>query len=158
LPDGGEFGVLLNVSRTDLRFLDAEISKHRLPSDLPARRSRLAADPRFGTSARFPDIQRLFYRSGRRMRPSVNGAMQWRPNRNLEFYVEGLWQGFRIQIDDRLLAAELFNGAQASSLQFREGTNLVRSGTVLAPAARSSPSRAERSTRRIPSNSPAERG
>jgi hypothetical protein len=42
--------------------------------------------------------------------------------------------GFRNKIDDRLLAAELFNGAQVSSLQFREGTNLVRSGTVNAPA------------------------
>jgi TonB-dependent receptor len=133
LPDGGEFGVLLNVSRTDMRFLDAEISNTDFLQTFRQDGAVLAADPRFGTRARFPDIQRLFYRSGRRMRPSVNGAMQWRPNRNLEFYVEGLWQGFRIQIDDRLLAAELFNGAQASSLQFREGTNLVRSGTVLAP-------------------------
>jgi TonB-dependent receptor len=133
LPDGGEFGVLLNVSRTDMRFLDAEISNTDFLQTFRQDGAVLAGDPRFGTRARFPDIQRLFYRSGRRMRPSVNGAMQWRPNRNLEFYVEGLWQGFRIQIDDRLLAAELFNGAQVSSLQFREGTNLVRSGTVLAP-------------------------
>ncbi|HEX8449008.1 MAG TPA: TonB-dependent receptor, partial [Allosphingosinicella sp.] len=133
LADGGEFGVLLNVSRTDMTYLDAEISNTDFLQTFRPNGAVLAADPKSGTAARFPDIQRLFYRSGQRIRPSVNGMMQWRPNRDLEFYVEGLWQGFRNRIDDRLLAAELFNGAQISSLQFRDGTNLVRSGTVLAP-------------------------
>lgn len=133
LPNGGEFGVLLNVSRTDMRYLDAEISNTDFLQTFRQDGGVLAGDPRFGTAARFPDIQRLFYRSGRRVRPSVNAVMQYRPNRNLEFYVEGLWQGFRNEIDDRLLAAELYNGAQVSSLQFREGTNLVRSGTSVAP-------------------------
>ncbi|HEX8514438.1 MAG TPA: TonB-dependent receptor [Allosphingosinicella sp.] len=133
LADGGEFGVLLNVSRTDMTYLDAEISNTDFLQTFRQDGAVLAADPGFGTAARFPDIQRLFYRSGQRTRPSANGMMQWRPNRNLEFYVEGLWQGFRNRIDDRLLAAELFNGAQVSSLQFRPGTNLVRTGTALAP-------------------------
>ena len=93
----------------------------------------LIPDAGAGTFARFPDIQRLFYRSGKRVRPSVNAAIQFAPSPGIEFYAEGLWQGFRNEIDDRLLAAELFNGAQVSSLQFREGTNLVRSGTVNAP-------------------------
>ncbi|HYW15230.1 MAG TPA: TonB-dependent receptor [Allosphingosinicella sp.] len=134
LANGGEFGVLLNVSRTDMTYLDAEISNTDFLQTFRQDGTVLAADPRLGTAARFPDIQRLFYRSGQRVRPSVNAAMQYRPNRNLEFYVEGLWQGFRNKIDDRLLAAELFNGARVSSLQFREGTNLVRSGTAVAPA------------------------
>jgi TonB-dependent receptor len=133
LADGGQFGVLLNVSRTDMTYLDAEISNTDFLQTFRQDGAVLAADPRLGTAARFPDIQRLFYRSGQRMRPSVNGVMQYRPNRNLEFYVEGLWQGFRNRIDDRLLAAELFNGAQVSSLQFRQGTNLVRTGTAIAP-------------------------
>ncbi len=133
LANGGEFGVLLNVSRTDMRYLDAEISNTDFLQTFRQDGGVLVADAGAGTAARFPDIQRLFYRSGQRVRPSVNAMMQYRPNRNLEFYVEGLWQGFRNKIDDRLLAAELFNGAQVSSLQFREGTNLVRSGTVLAP-------------------------
>jgi iron complex outermembrane receptor protein len=131
LADGGEFGVLLNVSRTDMTYLDAEISNTDFLQTFRTNGGVLAADPAFGTTARFPDIQRLFYRSGRRMRPSVNAAMQWRPNRDLEFYVEGLWQGFRNQVDDRRLDVELFNGAQVSSLQFRPGTNLVSSGTAV---------------------------
>ncbi|HEX8467980.1 MAG TPA: TonB-dependent receptor [Allosphingosinicella sp.] len=132
----GDFGVLLNVSRTDMRYLDAEISNTDfLQTFTQVAPGRLLADPKSGTAARFPDIQRLFYRSGRRFRPSVNAAVQFRPSPGLEFYAEGLWQGFRNRIDDRLLAAELHGDKEAlqySNLQFREGTNLVTSGTVTA--------------------------
>jgi TonB-dependent receptor len=131
--NGSELGVLLNASRTEMRFLDAEISNTDFLQTFRRDGAVLAADAGAGQAARFPDIQRLFYRSGLRVRPSVNAAVQFRPSPGFELYAEGLWQGFRIQIDDRLLAAELFNGAQFSSLQFREGTNLVRSGTVQAP-------------------------
>lgn len=133
MSGGGEWGFLLNVSQTEMRYLDAEISNTDFLQTFRQDGSVLAGDPRLGTAARFPDIQRLFYRSGRRTRPSVNAALQLRPRRGLEFYLEGLWQGFRNKIDDRLLAAELFNGAQVSSLQFRQGTNLVTAGTSLAP-------------------------
>ena len=133
--DGGDFGVLINASRVEMTYLDAEISNTDfLQTFRNGGAGTLIADAGAGTAARFPDIQRLFYRSGNRVRPSVNAAIQYKPNPDLEFYVEGLWQGFRNKIDDRLLAAELFNGAQVSSLQFRPGTNIVRSGTVNAPA------------------------
>lgn len=132
--DGSELGALLNVSRTDIRYLDAEISNTDFLQTFRAENGVLVADAGAGTAARLPDIQRLFYRSGNRSRPSVNAMVQFKPNSDLEFYAEGLWQGFRNEVDDRLIAAELFNGAQVSSLQFREGTNLVSSGTVLAPA------------------------
>ena len=131
--NGGEIGALLNVSRTDIRYLDAEISNTDFLQTFNQVGDTLVADPANGTAARFPDIQRLFYRSGWRTRPSVNGLVQYKPSPDLEFYAEGLWQGFRNRIDDRLLAAELFNGAQASSVDFREGTNLARTGTVSAP-------------------------
>jgi TonB-dependent receptor len=133
--DGGELGVLLNASRVEMTYLDAEISNTDfLMTFRNAGNGTLAPDFPAGTAARLPDIQRLFYRSGNRVRPSVNGAIQYKPNSNLEFYLEGLWQGFRNKIDDRLLAAELFNGLQTSGLVLRDGTNLVRSGTVNAPA------------------------
>lgn len=133
--DGGEFGVLINASRVEMTYLDAEISNTDfLQTFRNGGTGTLIPDAGAGTAARFPDIQRLFYRSGNRVRPSVNAAIQYKPNPDLEFYLEGLWQGFRNKIDDRLLAAELFNGAQVGSLVFREGTNLVRSGTVNAPA------------------------
>jgi TonB-dependent receptor len=133
LRSGGEMGVLLNVSRTDMRYTDAEISNTDFLQTFRRVGDALVGDPRAGTAARFPDIQRLFYRAGSRERPSVNAAVQYRPHADLEFYGEFLYQGFRNEIEDRLLAAELFNGASFSSLQFRSGTNLATSGTVNAP-------------------------
>jgi TonB-dependent receptor len=132
--DGGDLGVLLNVSRTEMTYLDAEISNTDFLQTFRQGGGVLIPDAGAGTAARFPDIQRLFYRSGNRVRPSVNALVQFAPSEGIEFYAEALWQGFRNEIDDRLLAAELFNGAQVSSLRFRDGTNLVRSGTVNAPA------------------------
>lgn len=131
--DGGEFGALLNVSRTEMRYLDAEISNTDFLQTFNFAGGRLADNPGSGTFARFPDVQRLFYRSGNRIRPSINAALQYRPSQGLEFYAEGLWQGFRNEIDDRLLAVELYRNTTATNLQFRDGTNLVRSGTVTLP-------------------------
>jgi iron complex outermembrane recepter protein len=117
---GGDIGILLNISYTELDYLDSE------PSN-----TDFIADPVInGQRVRFPDIQRLFYRSGNRIRPSVNAAIQWRPNDNLEFYAEGLYQGFRNEIDDRLIAVPLYGGGSYSNLVFRPGTNQLSSGTI----------------------------
>nr|WP_314446665.1 TonB-dependent receptor [uncultured Sphingomonas sp.] len=123
LPSGGEIGVLVNASRTEIDYRDAEISN-----------TDFIADPIInGQRARFPDIQRLFYRSGNRVRPSVNGMIQYRPTPGLEFYAEGLWQGFRDKIDDSLLAIEYWRNIGASNLTFRPGTDLLQGGTFIIP-------------------------
>jgi TonB-dependent receptor len=136
LANGAEIGLLINASRTEMRYLDAEISNTDFAQTFRAVGvNGLVADPAAGTAARFPDIQRLFYRSGERVRPSVNAALQIRPTRGFEVYAEGLWQGFRNKIDDRLLAAELHGGPdvlQYTNRQFRDGTNILTSGTVTA--------------------------
>lgn len=130
----GEFGILVNASRTDIRYLDAEVSNTDFLQTFSAGpNGQLIPDAGAGTAARLPDIQRLFYRSGNRSRPSANVALQYKPNPDLEFYFDGLWQGFRNEIDDRILAAELFNGIQTASVKFRPGTNIVTSGTSIAP-------------------------
>jgi TonB-dependent receptor len=116
----GEMGFLVNVSRTELQFLDSE------PSN-----TDFIADPVInGQRVRFPDVQRLFYRSGNRVRPSVNAAFQWRPSDTLEIYADALYQGFRNKVDDRLAAVPLYGGGSYTNLQFRSGTNLLESGTV----------------------------
>lgn len=125
---GGEMGLLLNVSRTELEYLDSEPSNTDFLQTFRREGDRLiCCGP---ADARFPDIQRLFYRSGNRVRPSANAAFQWRPSPGLEFYAEALYQGFRNRIDDRLVAVPLYNGGSYSNLVFREGTNLLESGTV----------------------------
>jgi len=125
----GDLGYLLNFSYTELNYLDSEPSNTDFLQTFRREGNRLVCcgGP---DDARFPDIQRLFYRSGNRVRPSANAAIQWRPNDNFEVYVEGLWQGFRNKVDDRLVAVPLFNGAAYSNLVFRPGTNLLSSGTV----------------------------
>ena len=119
----GEIGILINGSVTEMQYLDSE------PSN-----TDFVADPNInGRVTRFPDIQRLFYRSGNRVRPSANVALQWRPSPELEIYAEGLYQGFRNKVDDRLLAVPLFGGASYSNLVYRDGSNLLQSGTVVNP-------------------------
>ena len=118
--DAGEMGFLINVSRTELQFLDSE------PSN-----TDFIADPTInGQRVRFPDIQRLFYRSGNRVRPSVNAAFQFRPSDEFEFYADFLFQGFRNKISDRLAAVPLYGGRSYTNLVFRSGTNLLDSGTI----------------------------
>lgn len=118
----GDMGLLVNLSYTRLSYLDSE------PSN-----TDFIADPTInGQQVRLPDIQRLYYRSGTRTRPSANVAFQWRPSDKLEFYAEGLYQGFRNAIDDRQLEVPLYAGASYSNIVLRPGTNLVQSGTVTA--------------------------
>ncbi|NJC04264.1 TonB-dependent receptor [Sphingomonas kaistensis] len=116
--DGGEIGVLLNYSRTELDYLDSE----------PSNTDFIAPGP----AGRFPDIQRLFYRSGNRVRPSINGAIQLKVSPDVQFYVEGLWQGFRNKVSDRLWEQPLYGGT-LSNVVLRPGTDLLSSGTVTNP-------------------------
>jgi TonB-dependent receptor len=117
--DAGDFGALINLSYTELQYLDSENSNTDFVANSPA--------------GRLPDIQRVYYRSGNRVRPSVNAAFQWRPHPGLEFYVEGLYQGFRNKIDDHLIAVPLWGGSSYTNIQLRPGTDLVQSGTVTNP-------------------------
>ncbi|HEX8124004.1 MAG TPA: TonB-dependent receptor [Allosphingosinicella sp.] len=125
----GEMGLLVNVSRTELQFLDSEPSNTDFLQTFRQEGNRLIADGN-GQAARFPDIQRVFYRSGNRVRPSVNAAFQWKPSPDLRFYAEALYQGFRNKISDRRVDVPLYNGGAYSNLVFREGTNLLQSGTI----------------------------
>lgn len=122
----GEIGALINVSYTQLKFLDSE------PSN-----TDFLADPTInGQQVRFPDIQRLFFNEGDRSRPSVNVAFQWRPSDTLELYAEGLYQGYLEKESDRLVEVPLFGGQSYSNLVTRPGTNLLSSGTVVGPGNR----------------------
>ena len=119
----GEIGILVEGSYQSMRYLDAEVSN-----------TDFVANPTVnGQQIRLPDIQRLFYRSGERERPSADVALQWKPTPDLELYAEGLYQGFINKIDDRLLEEPLYGGASYSNIVLRPGTNLVRSGTVVNP-------------------------
>jgi iron complex outermembrane receptor protein len=112
----GEFGALINFSYTRLHYQDS-IRRHGF----------FIADLAGGRSPDWPEIH---YNQADRWRPSVNGALQWRPSPGLEFYVEGLWQGYRENVTDNMWAQPLWNGGSATySNIVRDGPNIV-SGTV----------------------------
>jgi TonB-dependent receptor len=130
----GEIGFLINGSYTELQYLDSEPSNTDFLQTFRAEGNRLvvpAPGEPAGTAARFPDVQRLFYRSGNRVRPSVNAALQLRPDPDLEIYGDFLWQGFRNKINDRLVAVDLYGGSAYSNLAFRPNSNLLSSGSVI---------------------------
>lgn len=116
---GGEIGALINFSYTRLHYRDS-IRRHGF----------FIADLAGGRSPDWPEIR---YNEAERWRPSVNGAIQWRPSPDLEFYAEGLWQGYRERVTDRMWAQPLWGGASYENI-VRDGDQIL-SGTVNQPTA-----------------------
>ena len=115
---GGEVGALINFSYTRLHYQDS-IRRHGF----------FIADLAGGRSPDWPEIQ---YAEADRWRPSINGALQWRPTPDLELYAEGLWQGYREENTDRLWQQPLWGGSSYSNIEIEDGN--VISGTVTNPA------------------------
>jgi TonB-dependent receptor len=115
----GEIGALINFSYTRLHYRDSVRRHGFFIADL--------------AGARSPDWPEIHYNEAERWRPSINGAVQWRPTPNLEFYVEGLWQGYRERVSDRMWAQPLWGGASYQNLVVENGQ--IISGTVNNPTA-----------------------
>jgi TonB-dependent receptor len=118
--DEGEFGALLDFSYTNMRYLDSISSNAYFvaPSVGP-------------TGLRGPDWPFVEYDTAHRIRPSLNGAIQYRASPDLEFYVEGLWQGFRHQISDRHFEQPIWGGQTYTNITPRtDNASLLESGTV----------------------------
>lgn len=115
----GEIGALVNVSYTRLHYRDSVRRHGFFIADL--------------AGARSPDWPEIRYNEAERWRPSINGAIQWRPSPDLEFYVEGLWQGFRERSTDRMWAQPLWGGASYENIVL-DGNQII-SGTVNRPTA-----------------------
>jgi TonB-dependent receptor len=116
---GGEIGALINFSYTRMHYRDSVRRHGFFIADL--------------AGARSPDWPEIHYNEGERWRPSINGAIQWRPSPNLEFYVEGLWQGYRERLSDRMWAQPLWGGASYENIVLNG--NQIVSGTVNQPTA-----------------------
>jgi TonB-dependent receptor len=124
----GEIGALINASYTRLNYLD---SARWNTGFIGTGRT---ADT--GEQFRFPDVVGIFYGAGERERPSVNGALQWRPTPGLELYAEGIWQGYRDRVSDRLLEMRLWGDSQLTNLTLRPGGTGEAQSLTVANAAR----------------------
>ena len=114
----GEMGALINFSYTKLHYQDSTRRHGFWIADLAGGRS--------------PDYPELHYDQGIRTRPSINGALQWRPSPGLELYAEGLWQGYRDKVSDNMWQQPCGRRELRQS-GFRDGTNEIVSGTVNQP-------------------------
>lgn len=114
----GELGALINFSYTRLHYQDSVRRHGFFVANLAGFRS--------------PDFPELRYFEGDRWRPSVNGALQYR-NGNLELYAEGLWQGYREKVSDRLWQQPLWNCGEATYSNLVVENGQIISGTVNQP-------------------------
>src|SRR3954451_2335601 len=117
---GGEIGALINFSYTRMHYQDSTRRHGFFIADLAGHRS--------------PDWPEINYGEGDRWRPSINGALQWRPAPNLDFYAEGLWQGYREHVTDHFFEQPLWNcGAAIYSNIVTDSNNHIVSGSVTNP-------------------------
>jgi TonB-dependent receptor len=104
---GGEIGALINFSYTRMHYQDS-IRRHGFfIAGISGANPTPGGDPVF--LGRSPDWPQISYAEGERWRPSINGAFQWRPSPNLEFYAEGLWQGYRERVTDHFFEQPLWS-------------------------------------------------
>jgi TonB-dependent receptor len=114
----GEMGALINASYTRLHYQDSVRRHGFFVANLAGFRS--------------PDFPEIRYFEGDRWRPSVNGALQYR-NGSLELYAEGLWQGYRENLHDRLWQQPLWNCGEATYSNLVVENGQIISGTVNQP-------------------------
>ena len=104
----GDIGALVNFSYTQLHYLTS--SRYINGNIVSPGADQPVAGPR---DFRLPESAGVYYDRGKRWRPSVNGALQWRPAHNLELYVEGLWQAARTNVENDFVGVDLVNGNPA---------------------------------------------
>lgn len=119
----GEIGFLVEGSLTNNNFLDSA----RNVSQSILNRTGVA-----GTTGaiRYPSFVNIVYTTGNRWRPSASAALQWRPSHDLEIYVDGLFQGYRAENENRNLSIGSGPAATLSNIVYFPGTNLVQSMTA----------------------------
>jgi TonB-dependent receptor len=124
----GELGALLNVSYTRLNYQDSA----RWNTGVIG--TGRTAD---GQQFRFPDVVGVFYGAGQRERPSANASVQWRPVEGLELYADGLWQGYRDRVSDRMLEMRLYGqGSSYRNVTLRPDTTDQAQSITVENAAR----------------------
>lgn len=98
--DGGEIGALIDISYADHKF-NRPISFN--------------CDPRSGTNGPagaagivLPTCVGGLTDTGNYQRPQVNASVQWRPNKENEFYADALYAGYRAKFGTYFIFSDIF--------------------------------------------------
>ncbi|OAN67063.1 TonB-dependent receptor [Sphingomonas sp. TDK1] len=124
----GEIGALLNVSFTQTRYLNS-IRYQGFQDNAPAAQQILPAS--VGRNFTFPQDIGLYYRRGKRQRPSVNGSLQWKPADNLSIYVDGLYQGYRDRVGNDFFGIPIQSNPNGGNPPTIRNAVLTKDGTTL---------------------------
>ncbi|WP_374293598.1 TonB-dependent receptor [Sphingomonas sp.] len=89
----GEIGILVNASYNQSRYRNAIRVGSGTITTLSV--NQRPTPTSVGRSFRYPDRVSVANPSGKRVRPSGNMSVQWKPASNLEVYYDFLFQGFR---------------------------------------------------------------
>ena len=96
--DHGEVGFLGNATYAESKYYNGVRYNHvNNAENLPFFDTE---EPYADSKFLLPAQVGLFNASGKRWRPSANVAIQWRPNDDLEFYFDGIYQGYRGETND----------------------------------------------------------
>jgi len=117
----GEMGFLIEGSYADTKFTDSarNVSQTIL--------NRTTVPGHVGTALRYPSFVNTDYNTGTRFRPNAAASFQWRPSSTLEFYLDGLFQGYRGKNEPRNFQVNSGDLATLSNVEMLEGTNLISS-------------------------------
>ncbi len=84
---GSEFGILIGVSYNRRRYEDQTAFNFGF--------NNFSGPATGGTNVLIPDTVGGLITDGDRKRPAANFSVEWRPNPNLLFYIDGLYTGYR---------------------------------------------------------------
>ncbi|HTG37865.1 TonB-dependent receptor [Sphingomonas sp.] len=120
----GEIGFLVEGAYAEVKFRDSA----RNVAQAILNRTNV---PGFtGQALRIPQFVNTDYTNANRWRPNAAAAFQWRPSPQLEFYLDGLFQGYRSSGEGRNYQVVSGDAAVLSNVVLIPGTNQIKSATA----------------------------
>lgn len=123
---GHEFGFLLAASINDRRYRDQTAFNFGFNPFSNAATG--------GQNVLIPDTVGALVTDGDRLRPAINASLQWRPNPDLEFYVDGIYTGYRQDFDVNFFVG-LPKAGNVTAVTTQSGTVTIPASGLTAPVA-----------------------
>lgn len=130
IADGGEFGVLVGLSYNRRRYQDQTAFNFGFNNFKNAATG--------GTNVLIPDTVGGLITAGDRQRPAGNFSIEWKPNPDLLFYVDGLYTGYREDHDVNFFVG-IPKAGDVTNVVLQQGSSVAvpNSTGVPAPVAQS---------------------